>query len=116
MLYFKTKKGRLIIQIQIDVNHYIYMLVCPNKDNRVHGYYSYVDEKVWEKFRKISEPQILEDNNVDYEIYTQAIENEDNFQQEMSDQDWMMGKATDQMWREAGQSLIKNGITPLVSF
>ena len=90
MLYFKTRKGRLIIEISIDENEYVYMLIYSSQDKPMCGYYSWVNKKVWEKFRKISEPQILEQSEADYEIYNRAIENENAFQQEMADWDWLM--------------------------
>lgn len=95
MLYFKTKKERLIIQISIDVNEFIYMLICPSGDNRVHGYYSFIDEKVWEKIKKTTEPKDLlaEENDADYQLYQEAVEKEDAWQQEMADMDWMLSKA-----------------------
>lgn len=93
MLYFKTKKGRLIIQVPVDENQYVHMLICPPGDERVFGHYDYVNEIVWGKFRKISEPQILEENDVDCEIYYQAIENENASQQEIADFMWVEAKA-----------------------
>lgn len=84
MLYFKTKKGRLVIQLHIDENQYIYMLICPLGDDRVFGYYDYTNEKVWEQFKKIAEPDLLEENDADYQMYDQAIEKENASQQEMA--------------------------------
>ncbi len=97
MLYFKTKKGRLIIQSETDmVDPYrnICMVVPPSKEGRLPAHYhSYVSDRVWKYFEKISSPKFLEENEEDMKNYQEVVDLADEFDQEMADQEWMMSMA-----------------------
>lgn len=95
MLYFKTKRGRLFIQVEFSKDEYVYILVPAYKKDRLpaarirYG----ISERVWEYFKKITDPQVLNENEEDLRNYEETESLEDEFWQQMADEDWMFAKA-----------------------
>jgi hypothetical protein len=91
MMYFKTKKNRLLIY---DVSIHVYLLIAQAGEMSIYSYkVSYGRyERVWKQFEKITPPNILEDNSDDLEMYYAALDEKNEIEQEMADQDWLYAK------------------------
>lgn len=94
MLYFKTKKGRLVIQILVSENDSIFMVMPPLEENRLPARYCrFVEEKIWKRLLLIGVPQVLEENETDLANYYRTMDDEQEFEQTLADQEWMMSMA-----------------------
>lgn len=94
MLYFKTTKGRLIVQCKIDENSNVYWLLTPGGDMSLYQYtISHVSEVVWKKLERYARPNILENSPDDLAAYETAWKEQDEFEQDMADLDWQMSMA-----------------------
>ena len=95
MLYFKTSKGRLVIDIFFGANE-----ISPGKDE--HGYMLiepgarrtlWLSERIWNSFFLKATPKDLTENEEDYALFDEVIDAQNEDEQWMADQEWMMSMA-----------------------